>query len=51
LRAGTRPQGPAADGSNPPRGRWKEPAMLFLVLIVIIAALMIVVVPRIRRKR
>jgi hypothetical protein len=48
LKAGTRDQ--PADGGQLPRGRWKERAMFFLGLIIIIAVLMIVVVPRSRRK-
>ena len=46
-----RHQGSAADGGQLPRGRWKERAMFFIVLLVIVAVVMIVAVPRIRRKR
>jgi hypothetical protein len=51
LRAGTGDRGSATDGSQLPRGRWKERDMFFLVLIIIIAVLMLIVVPRMRRKR
>jgi hypothetical protein len=32
-------------------GRWKERGMFFIVLVVIVAVIMIVAVPRILRKR
>ena len=49
LGAGTGDQPPTA--ASYPRGRWKERDMSFLVLIAIIAVLMLIVVPRMRRKR
>jgi hypothetical protein len=32
-------------------GRWKERGMFFIVLVVIVAVVMIVALPRMRRKR
>jgi hypothetical protein len=51
MYVGGRHQGPAADGGQLPRGRWKERAMFLIVLVVIVAVIMIVAVPRMRRKR
>lgn len=46
-----RHQGSAADGGQLPRGRWEERAMFFFVLGVIVAVVVIVALPRMRRKR
>jgi hypothetical protein len=50
-RVGGRPRGSAADGGLVPRRHWKERAMILIgLVIIVIAVLMMVVVPRIRRK-
>jgi hypothetical protein len=45
-----RHQGSAADGGQSPWRQWKERAMFLIGLVIIIAVLVIVVMPRIRRR-
>ena len=45
-----RHRGSAADRGQVPRRHWKERAMILIGLIIVIAVVMIVVVPRTRRK-
>jgi hypothetical protein len=46
----SRHQGSAPDGGQLPWRHWKERAMFLVGLVIIVAVLMMVVVPRIRRR-